>query len=90
MARIMIAALVCVNVALLATLLVGAPEPAQGQVVGGGTDYMVITARIADGHEAVFIIDVGEQELAAWKFDRERRRLVDLGQPRQLTRDFRR
>jgi hypothetical protein len=89
MRRIVIAALVCVNVALLAALLLGA-DPAEAQVVGGGTDYMVITARIAEGHEAVFIIDVGEQEMAAWKFDRKRRRLVGLGEARQLTRDFRR
>ena len=89
MRRIVIVALVCVNAALLAVLLLGAGR-AEAQVIGGGTDYIVITARIAEGHEAVFIIDVAEQEMAAWKFDRKRRSLVDLGGARQLTRDFRR
>lgn len=90
MRNLLIGLLVCLNVGLLLMLLLGSGAgSADAQVIGGGTDYMVITARIGSNYDAIFIIDVAQQRLACWKFDRTLKRLVVLGRGRKLTRDFR-
>ena len=90
MRNLLIGLLVCLNVGLLLMLLLGSGAgSADAQVIGGGTDYMVITGKIGSNHDAIFVIDVAQQRLACWKFDRALKRLVVFGRGRKLTRDFR-
>ena len=90
MRNLLIGLLVCVNVGLVLTLLF-APglSTAEAQVIGGGADYMVVTGKIGKNYDAIFVIDVAQQRLACWKFDRALRRFVTFGRGRELTRDFR-
>ena len=89
MKRILIIFLVCLNAGLLVVLVMGPGAPrADAQVIGGGTDYMAITGRIGAGWDAIYVIDVGKQRLASWKFDRKRKRLIQVGKRRELIKDF--
>ena len=92
MKKILIAVLVCVNLALLAALMLGSGAPmATGQVAGGGTDYLVTTAQYNRGNvDALYILDLGKRRLAGWTFDKDRGRLVQFRGRKSLTQDFRR
>ncbi len=90
MKRIVIIAMVCVNATLLIALVLGAGTPeATAQVIGGGTDYMTVTAKIGSSYQALYIIEMAQQRLVALKFDKTRKRLVPMGSARELTKDFR-
>ncbi len=92
MKQVIIVALVCLNAALLVALVFGAGTPAvNAQVIGGGTDYILITGDIREDYDAVYILDLGKRRLAALKFDKKGGlaggRLVPAGE-RDLPRDF--
>ena len=90
MKTVLIGALICLNAALLGVLMLDTgSEQAHAQVVGGGTDYMAVTGNIGRDYQALYIIEVGQQRFAALKFDRDRKRLLQLGRDRALTTDFR-
>jgi hypothetical protein len=90
MKRFVIAALVCVNVVLLAMLALQAVPQAQGQddVYFRRTNYILVTGQIQSGYDAVYVIDVGAQRLGAWRFDLSTKRLVAF-RGRMLNNDFR-
>ena len=86
-----IVALICLNAALLAALLLGAStEPAYGQVIGA--NYLVITGNVNEDNDAVYILDLATRRLAAWRWDKTRKRLapISAGGGRDLLRDFNR
>lgn len=90
MKKTVIIALVCVNVALLASLMLWATTPkANAQVLRGGADYLLMTGHIGSDWDAVYIIDMGSRRLLAWQFDKTKKRLVPI-RGRQLKNDFRR
>jgi len=90
MKKTVIVALVCVNAALLAALVLGAGAPAaHGQVFRGGADYLMMTGHIGEDWDAVYIIDLAQRRMAAWEFNKTRKRLVAIG-VRDLRNDFRR
>lgn len=90
MKRTLIIALVCVNLALLAALMLGAATPkAQAQVIGGGTDYLMITSQTSSNLDLVYIIDLGRRRLRCWKWNKSRDRLEPY-RSRALLSDFRR
>ena len=89
MKKIIIVALVCINVALVAVLAFGVGEPkATAQVRGGGSDYMAITARWGTNDDVVYVVDLGSRRMAAWSFNQTNKRL-DGFFGRDLQRDFR-
>jgi hypothetical protein len=93
MRKALIVALVGINVVLLLALVLGyAAPPAKAQVIGGGTDYLMVTGKSIGGNvDAVYIIDLGKRRLAAWKFDVTTKRLIEYTKAtRDLKRDFKR
>ena len=90
MKRAIIVTLVCVNVALLAALVLGAATPkAEAQAYRGAADYLLMTGHIGDNWDAVYVLDLAKRRLAAWQFNKTRKRLVAIG-TRDLKDDFRR
>ena len=90
MKKALLLALVCVNAALLVALVstVGI-QKADAQVIGGGANYLLMTAKAADAYDALFILDLRTRQLAVWKFDRRSNQAVFVAK-RDLRRDFRR
>lgn len=88
MKAIVIGALICLNLALLAAVVVNSATTADAQVRGGGSDYMMMTSRINSNQDAVYVIDLGERRMLAWVYNRNNRRLEPMF-GRELTRDFR-
>jgi hypothetical protein len=89
----LIVALVGINVVLLLALVLGyAAPPAKAQVIGGGTDYLLVTGKSTGGTvDAVYVIDLGKRKLGAWKFDVNSKRLLQYTKAtRDLKRDFKR
>lgn len=87
--RKLIVALVCVNVALLAAVaLVASTPPAQGQVIGAGTDYLVVTGRLASDHAGLFVVDLARHALGVWQIDKTSKKFQLIG-VRDLKDDFR-
>ena len=94
-----IVALVGLNLALVGGIVIashgrdvapGVPgeNPANAQVIGGGTDYLMMTGSVGRDDDAVYILELNSQRLRAWRFNRTKNRLeaqggIDLG------RDFR-
>ena len=88
MKKVLIVALVCVNVALLAALMLGLAAPrASAQVYRGGADYLMMTGQIGRDWDAVYIVDMGSRRLMAWRFDQTKKRLVAF-RGRELKTDF--
>ena len=72
MKQIIIVALVCLNVSLLVALVFGIGTPAaEAQVIGGGTNYIMITGDIRQDYDAIYIVDLGKRQLAGLKFDKK-------------------
>jgi len=90
MKKALIVALVCVNLALVAALVFGTHAPRAGaQTLRGGNDYLLYTGRIGNDWDAVYMVDLKTRRLAAWKFDKTQKRLVQM-RGRQLVDDFKR
>ena len=94
MKKITIVLLVCVNVALLLTLMLGTGTPrARAQAGFFKTDYIMFTGRSSGGKEAVFVMDVAAQRIAAWEpgrvpGGRNRVKMMPYGR-RDIRNDFR-
>lgn len=90
MKRAVIVVLVCVNVALLLTLMLGptAPKKADAQVFGGASNYIVVTGKIGKDDEAVYVVDVARQQMLAWRFDDGNEKFHRF-RGRELKKDFR-
>ncbi len=92
MKQVIIVALVCLNASLLVALVFGiGTPPAKAQVIGGGTNYIMITGDIRQDYDAIYIMDLGKRKLAALKFDKKgglRKGKLVMSGIRDLSRDF--
>ncbi|MFP4107258.1 MAG: hypothetical protein ACLFVU_14390 [Phycisphaerae bacterium] len=90
MKNALIAVLVCVNVALLVGLVFGsgAVDDAKAQVVIG-QDYMLVTGKIDQNEDAVYITDLKKKQMLAFKYDRRQEAMVPFRGVR-LLREFNR
>jgi len=85
MKKALIAMLVCVNVGLLLTLILGADVPKAQAYSGPGSlltnNTIMITGQIREDEDAVYVIDMATERLGAWKFEGKSttRRLRALG-----------
>jgi hypothetical protein len=79
--------LVCINLALLAALVVVNVSPANAQTERGANDYIMVTGKVEAGFDAVYVIDLKTRRLAAWRFDRTKKTLVAY-KGRVLETDF--
>lgn len=88
MKQALIVALVCVNVALLAALmLVASTPPARAQGFGG-IDYIMVPGKIQTSTSAVYILDVPKQQLTAIYIDKTAKAVTPIGS-RLIRTDFR-
>lgn len=88
--RTVIAALVCVNLALLAGLVLATTsEPeARAQATGLGGNYLVVSGEVRDEFDALYVVDMRVRVLHAFIYDRGAKRLI-LADSRDLERDMR-
>ena len=74
MKKAIIAVLVCINVGLLATLILGANAPEAQAYYGAGAimpnNTIMITGQIQRDEDAVYIIDMATEKLKAFEFQR--------------------
>ena len=87
MKRTLVALLVCLNLALLAALVVVNVSPASAQTERGANDYIMVTAKAQSGVDAVYVLDLKTRRLAAWRFDPNAKKLVPY-KGRMLETDF--
>ncbi len=89
MKKILIISLIALNAALLAALMFGsATQPAHAQVIGGGTDYIMIPVTMNYDSDGMVIIDIGQQKLTAIRLDQKSQQAVVFRIGRQLSSDF--
>jgi len=89
MKKLVITALICLNIGLLAALVISQDRPAKAQnSYYNDTDYVLVTGKIEEGRDNVYVVDVAARSFGAWKFDVGRRRLLPLA-PRSLATDLR-
>jgi len=88
MKQVILVALACLNAGLLVALVfVASAPPAEAQIVGGGADYLLMTGAVAQNYDALYVLDLGSRQLAAWKYDKKDNALKLVGR-RSLLRDF--
>lgn len=87
MKKALIAALVCVNIVLVAMLTNFNLSNAQAQTERGARNYIMVTGRVEPGLEGVYVLDLKTRKLGAWRFDRNSKKLVAY-KGRVLTTDF--
>ena len=85
--KIIIVALVCLNIGLLAALVHFNMTPAYAQPFRS-TNYVVVTAKVSPSSDALCIIDLEKQRLVTWKWDKGKKRLFMIGR-QELPEDFR-
>lgn len=85
----LIVVLVALNLALLTALAFVAPgpAPAYAQAVPQAGNYVLVTAKIQDDHDALYLLDLASRTLHALTFDMNTRRLQYRG-ARSLLADF--
>jgi len=81
-----ILALVCLNLALVGGLVHVNMAPAEAGLFKT-TNYVVMTGHINSDTDALYIIDLATQKLAAWRWDINQKRMVIIS-GRTLTKDF--
>jgi hypothetical protein len=88
MKKVLIIALVCLNVVLLAALAAGLAAPrAQAQTVGGGADYVMVSGYFGPMRGGAVVVDLARRRMAVFTFDKGTRRLIQTN-TRDLYRDF--
>jgi len=85
--------LVCVNVALLGTLVAKAMPRADAQATGrtapvAPPNYLLLTGQVALGEDVVYVLDVNTGKLLSWEFDHKNKRLEIIRLGRDLVKDF--
>ncbi len=90
MKKILVIALVGINVVLLVALVfVSSASPARAQVIGRGTDYILVTGRVTQQAEAVYIIDLAKQRMVALRWSTGKSpRLIQCPGIMRLDKDF--
>ncbi len=87
---LLLAALVAINVLLLAGLVArsSSPKLALAQPTGLSQNYLIVTAEVRDQYDAVYLLDVRSRRLHAFWFDLARKQYQYAGF-RDLEQDFR-
>ena len=89
--KAILVALAVLNFGLLGALFHLNQPTAQAQMAYRGmypvTNYVVMTGKIGETWDALYVIDLSTRKLAAWKWDRTTKRLVVLS-GRVLDKDF--
>ncbi len=89
MKKKLIISLIALNAALLAALMFSAAtQPVHAQVIGGGTDYIMIPVMMNVNSDGMAIIDIGQQKLTAIRLDQKSQQAVIFRMGRQLSSDF--
>lgn len=90
--KVAIVALVCLNIGLCLALVygAGASEASAQARPGYRNDYMVVTGRYGTNQDAIYVMDLAQRRLAAWRFDARNQRLVPFLPGRELNSDFNR
>lgn len=90
MKKALIVSLLCLNAVLLAALVVTSNAPAVGQnIVLQQNEYLMVTAKIKDNYDIVFLLDTAKQRLAALRVDQTSKKFVWYP-IRDLKNDFKR
>ena len=90
MKRVLLVTLIAVNLVLLACVLHVNSPAAQGQVAGGGADYLAVTAKIDGNTDALVIIDLGKRRMLSWVPNATTGRLILYPKGADLLHDFNR
>jgi len=88
MKQVMIVALVCVNIALVLALVFGLNEPAAQAQIKGNADYMVVTGKVNDTVDAVYILDIANLKLVAFQPDPGHGMKLEVYKGRNVKGDF--
>ena len=88
MKKVLIVALVCINVALVALVLARELPRADAQTFRGASNYLLFAGHIEENYDAVYVVDLDKRKLAAWKFDQTTKKLIPY-RGRDLAKDFR-
>ena len=91
MKRALLAALIVVNLVLLACVLHVNSPAAHAQAARGATDYLAVTARNSDhGSDALYLLNLGQRKLMVWVPDDVTGKLFiqNQGRTADLKRDF--
>jgi hypothetical protein len=89
MKKLIIAALVCLNIGLLTALVFTDTPEAKADGYFNQTDYLVVTGKVESNYEIVYIIDMASQQIGAIKADRGTHRMSPASAPRSLLTDMR-
>ena len=86
----MIITLLCVNVALVGTLVLANEPKAQAQqgTPFPTTNYIAVTTKVNQDLDALCVIDLATQQMAVWKWNAGRQRLEALNKRNSLPGDF--
>ena len=88
MKKALIVALICVNVAMLLTLMVGyGAGTAKAQIITGPS-YLMVTGAKNAGSDGVYLLDLANHKLLAMKFNTTNKQMEPY-MLRDLKRDFR-
>jgi hypothetical protein len=90
MKRVLLAALIAMNVVLLVCVLHVNSPAAHAQAARGAPDYLAVTARVnGSGKDALFLLHLGQRKMVAWVPNVSTGRLEIVGRaPSDLRRDF--
>lgn len=73
MKKVLIASLVLANLVLVGLLVFGIdqqPAHAQGR---GQADYLVMTSRVAENLDIIYVVDTSKQQMVAFELDRQKK-----------------
>ena len=89
--RTLFVLLLGVNLALVAAMLLITPGPpaAHAQAVAQGGNYIMVTGKVMDDYDALYLVDLNTRTLHVMTIDPTQRRLQYRGY-RSLVADFRR
>lgn len=88
MKKWLIVGLACVNVALLAVLILGTGAP-QARAQGGflQTNYLAIPCQIAGDEDCMFVVDLAKEKIQAFRTSVNSHK-IEFYNTRSLPRDF--
>ncbi len=93
MKKLALVTLVCLNVALLGTLVARSLPQADAQVAvrvpaPAAPNYLLMTGHIKTDQDVVYVLDVNSAKLLAWEFDHKTKRFEAIRLGRNLVTDF--
>ena len=85
--RVILVMLVIVNMGLLVGLVQANLPPAQAAPFKT-TNYVVVAGRVSSSLDAIYVIDLATQQMAAFSWDKTAKRMRAIGRRRELPDDF--